>query len=76
MSFFKDLLLKKMLKNQLKGVPESEQNKIISAVEKNPKLFSNIAAEVKSRMDKGENQQAATMAVMMKYQKELQDAIS
>jgi hypothetical protein len=73
MGFFKDLLLKKMLKNQLKGVPESEQEKIISAVEKNPKLFSDIAAEVQTLMKTGMDQQAATMQVMMSHQKELQD---
>ncbi len=73
MSFFKNLLLKKMLKSQLKGVPEDQQNKIIEAVEKNPKLFSDIAAEVKIKMDGGMDQQSATMQVMMSHQKELQD---
>ena len=67
----KDLLLKKMLKNQLKGVPESEQNKIIEAVEKNPKLFSDIAMEVQVLMKTGKDQQSATMEVMMKHQEEL-----
>jgi len=73
MGFFKDMLLKKMLKNQLKGVPEEQQNKILEAVEKNPKLFSDIAAEVQEKMKGGMDQQAATMAVMMNHQKELQD---
>ena len=73
MSFFKDLLLKKMLKSQLKGIPEDQQNKIIQAVEKNPKLFADIAAEVQTKIKGGQDQQAATMAVMMKYQKELQE---
>jgi hypothetical protein len=71
MGFFKDLLLKKMLKNQLKGVPEAEQEKIISAVEKNPKLFSDIAMEVQALIKTGKDQQSATMEVMMKYQEEL-----
>ncbi len=71
MSFFKDLLLKKMLKNQLKGIPEDQQNKIIEAVEKNPKLFSDIAAEVQEKMKEGKDQQAATMEVMMKHKDEL-----
>jgi hypothetical protein len=71
MGFFKDLLLKKMLKNQLKGVPEAEQEKIISAVEKSPKLFSDIAMEVQALIKTGKDQQSATMEVMMKYQEEL-----
>jgi methyl coenzyme M reductase alpha subunit len=73
MGFFKDLLLKKMLKSQLKGVPEDQQEKIIQAVEKNPKLFSDIAAEVKAKMDGGMDQQSATMQVMMSHRAELQE---
>jgi hypothetical protein len=73
MGFFKDLLLKKMLKSQLKGVPEAQQDMIISAVEKNPKLFQDIAVEVQEKVKGGMDQQAATMQVMMSHQKELQD---
>jgi len=73
MGFFKELLMKKMLKSQLKGIPEEQQNKIIEAVEKNPKLFSDIAAEVQEKVKGGMDQQAATMQVMMAHQKELQD---
>ncbi len=73
MSFIKDLLLKKMLKKQLAGVPEDQQQKIIQAVEKNPKLFSDIAAEVQTKMKSGMDQQAATMEVMMSHQAELQE---
>lgn len=73
MSFFKDLLIKKALKSQLKGVPEDQQNKIIAAVEKNPKLFSDIAAEVQEKIKGGMDQQTATMKVMMAHQQELQD---
>jgi len=73
MGFFKDLLMKKMLKSQLKGIPEDQQNKIIAAVEKNPKLFSDIAAEVQEKVKGGMEQQAATMQVMMSHQAELQE---
>ena len=73
MSFFKDLLLRKMLKSQLKGMPEAQQDMIISAVEKNPKLFEDIAKEAQEKIKGGMDQQAATMQVMMSHQKELQD---
>lgn len=73
MGFFKDLLMKKMLKSQLKGMPEDQQEKIIQAVEKNPKLFSDIAAEIQEKMKSGMDQQSATMQVMMAHQKELQE---
>lgn len=71
----KNFLLRKMVKNQLKGIPEAEQNKILDAVEKNPKLFSDIAAEVQEKIKGGMEEQAAAMQVMMAHQKELQDAI-
>ena len=73
MSFFKDLILKRALKSQLKGVPEDQQNKIIAAVEKNPKLFADIAAKVQEKIKGGQDQQSATMEVMMAHQKELQE---
>jgi hypothetical protein len=71
----KDFLLRKMVKSQLKGVPEEQQNKILDAVEKNPKLFSDIAIEVQEKIKGGMDQQTATMQVMMAHQKELQDVI-
>jgi hypothetical protein len=73
MGFFKNILLKKMLKSQLKGVPEDQQNKIIEAVEKNPKLFEDIAKEVQEKIKGGKDQQSATMEVMMSHKGELQD---
>jgi len=67
-----NFLMKKMLKSQLKGVPEAQQDMIISAVEKNPKLFSDIAAEVQVLTKQGRDQMSATMEVMRKHQAELQ----
>ena len=67
----KEFLMKKMLKSQMKGIPEAEQDKIIAIVSKNPELFQKIATEVKAEMDKGVEQQAATLKVMQKYQAEL-----
>ena len=75
MSFIQDMLLKKMLKNQLKGVPEAEQNKILEAVQKNPKLFSDIAAEVQVLVKQGKDQQSAAMEVMMKHKDELKSLL-
>lgn len=73
MGYFKNLLMRKMLKAQLKGVPEEQQNKIIDAMEKNPKMFEDIAAEVQAKMKEGKDQQSATMEVMMAHKNELQD---
>ena len=68
----KSFLLKTMLKKQLKGVPEAQQDMIVSAVEKNPKLFEDIAQEVQGLTKQGKDQMSATMEVMRKHQSELQ----
>lgn len=72
MAFFKNFLMKQMLKRQMKGVPEAEQERIISLVESNPEFFENIAKEVDALKKQGRDQMAATMEVMRKHQGELQ----
>jgi hypothetical protein len=68
-----NFLMKKMLQQQLKGLPQDQQDKILGAFEKNPQLFKKIAEEVKAETKKGKDQQTASMLVMMKYKRELQD---
>ena len=67
----KNLLLKKMMKSQLKGVPEDQQEKILKVVTENPELFQKIALEIQAEMKNGKEQMTATMEVMGKYQNEL-----
>lgn len=69
---FKEFFIRKIMKKQLAGMPESEQEKIIQVVSDNPEFFQKIALEIKARMDKGEDQMAATQAVMQNYRTELQ----
>ncbi|OGD67464.1 hypothetical protein A2442_03100 [Candidatus Campbellbacteria bacterium RIFOXYC2_FULL_35_25] len=69
----KNMLMKKMLKSQMKGVPEAEQEKILLLIEKNPELFQKIGLEVQAKMKEGKDQMAATMEVMQAHQDELKD---
>ncbi len=69
---FKDFLIRKMLKQQLKGVPESEQEKMISLIMNNPELFKKIAEEVQIKVKSGQNQMSAVMEVMKLHEAELQ----
>lgn len=69
----KDFLLRKMIKSKMKGVPEAEQDKLIAMVEKNPELFQKIALEVQEKMKGGQDQMAASMEVMKKYESELKN---
>lgn len=67
--------MKKMLKSKMKDVPQAEQDKIFNAIEKDPKLFENIALEVQAKMKEGKDQMAATMEVMQKYQGDLKNLL-
>lgn len=68
---FKDFLIRKMLKNQLKGVPEAEQEKLIKLITENPALFQTIAEEVQQKVKSGMDQMQATVDVMRKHETEL-----
>ncbi|MCK5021785.1 MAG: hypothetical protein KAR54_00870 [Candidatus Pacebacteria bacterium] len=72
---FKNMLMKKMLKSQLKDVPEAEQEKILKVVESNPELFQKIGLEVQAKIKEGKDQMSATMEVMSNYQNELKDIL-
>ncbi len=61
-----------MLKRQLKGVPQAEQDRIITIVTKNPELFQKIATEAQEHVKGGMEQMAAMQKVMMKYKSELE----
>ncbi len=67
---FGNFLMKAMLKKQLKGVPESEQNRIIGLIEKNPDFFKKIAEETQEKVKGGMSQQDAVSNVMQKHQEE------
>lgn len=72
---FKNFLLKKMLKSQLKDMPEAEQDKLIKMIEKNPRLFQTIAQEAQAKIKDGKDQITAMMEVMRNYQEELKKAM-
>ena len=67
------MLMKQMMKRQMKGVPEAEQEKLFELISKNPNFFQNIALEVDKKMkNEGKAQMAAVMEVMREHQSELQ----
>jgi head-tail adaptor len=73
----KQAAMKKLLQSQLKNVPADQQQMILELVEKDPKLFENIAKEMQAELkSNGNNQMAAAMKVLPKYQKELMAAMS
>lgn len=72
----KQAAMKKVLKSQMKDVPQDQQDMIMGLMEKDPGLMTTIAKEMQAEMKKnGNNQMAAAMKVLPKYQKELQAAM-
>ncbi len=73
----KQFALKKVLQSQMKNVPEDQQQMIMEMLEKDPTLFEKIAKEMQDELKKnGNNQMAAAMKVLPKYQKEIMTAMS
>ena len=68
----KNYAVRKLLERQLKDVPEDQKEMIMTMVEKDPKLFEKVAKELQEEMKtNGNNQMAAAMKVLPKYQKEI-----
>lgn len=71
MGFLKNFAIKQMLKSQMKGVPQEQQDRILKAIDENPTFFEDIAKKVDQRMKEGKDQMSATMEVMRENQDEL-----
>jgi hypothetical protein len=68
-----NFIMKQLLKAKLKGqVPEAEQEKLFAIIEKNPQFFTEVAEEVKKKVDSGMDQMQAVQQVMLSKQNELQ----
>ncbi len=73
----KQYALKKVLQSQMKNVPADQQEMIMTMIEKDPSLFEKIAKEIQEELKKnGNNQMAAAMKVLPKYQQQILGAMS
>ncbi len=68
----KSFIARKMIERQMKNLPESQKAMFMSMYERNPALFENIAKEIQEKKKQGQDEMLATMAVMKKYQPEMQ----
>lgn len=68
---FGNFVMKAMLKKQMKGIPEEQQEFFLSLIEKNPDFFMKIAQEAQEKIKGGMPQQDAMMAVMKAHEDEL-----
>ncbi len=68
----KNMAIKKLVQSQMKNVPVEQQQMIIEMLEKKPELFEKIAKEMQAELKtNGNNQMAAAMKVLPKYQQEI-----
>lgn len=73
----KNFAMRKLLERQMKNAPEEQKQMVMGLLEKDPKLFEQIAKEMQDELKKnGNNQMAAAMKVLPKYQKEILGSMS
>lgn len=61
----------------MKDAPPEQQKMILEMLEKDPALFEKIAKEMQAELKRnGNNQMAAAMKVLPKFQKEIMGAMS
>lgn len=68
----KNFLMRKMIESKMSHIPKEERDRVFTMVEKNPELFQKIALEIQEEVKNGKSEMDAAMAVMPKYQDELQ----
>jgi len=66
-----NFLAKKMMEKQMAGVPKEQQEKLFSAIEKDPKFFEELAKEIQEKVKGGMGKQEAAIEVMMANQDKL-----
>jgi len=73
----KQYALKKVLQSQMKDAPPEQQKMILEMLEKDPALFGKISKEMQAELKaNGNNQMAAAMKVLPKFQKEIMKVMS
>jgi hypothetical protein len=73
----KNFAMRKLLDRQLKNAPPEQKEMIMALMEKNPEAFEKIAKEMQAELkNNGNNQMAAAMKVLPKYQKEIMAAMT
>ncbi len=69
----KEFFIKQAIKHGTKNLPKDQQELLAKAVDKNPELFAKISKEIEALKKQGKPEMYASLDVMKKYQKELQE---
>lgn len=73
----KNFAMRKLLERQMKDAPPEQKAMVMALLEKNPAVFEKIATEMQAELKQnGNNQMAAAMKVLPKYQTEIMSAMT
>lgn len=72
----KGFLMKHLIKRKMGNLPPQMQERFTAAIEKDPEFFSMLAKEIDAEQKRGKGQMAASIIVMKKHQKKLQELLS
>jgi L-ribulose-5-phosphate 3-epimerase UlaE len=72
----KSLIMKKIMNNQLKQVPEDQREMMEKMIEENPDLLLELAKDVQKEMKDGKDQMAALMSVAERNKDRLKKIIN
>jgi hypothetical protein len=72
----KGFLMKQLMKRKMSHLPPEMQERFSSAIEKDPDFFTMLSKEIDAEQKRGKGQMAASISVMKKHQKRLQELLS
>ena len=72
----KEFFLKQLIKRKLGNMPKEMQDRLVSAIEKDPTFFEGIAKEIEAEVKRGKPQAAAAMGVMRKHQQKFRELLT
>lgn len=72
----KEFLMKQLIKRKMSQLPPHMQEKFASAMEKDPEFFKMLAKEIEDEQKRGRGDMAASVIVLKKHQKRLQELLS
>ena len=63
--------MKQLMKQQIKNLPADQQEKMLSALEKDPEFFESINKQIDQKVKQGKGKTQASMEVMRENQNKL-----
>ena len=68
----RNFIQRKVIEKKLANLPPAQRDMFAKMMEKDPDLFTKIGKEVEERKKKGQDEIMASVAVMKKYEADLQ----